>query len=123
ATKYNQDAAKVTSFADGTKLSMETCILANATGFKVGQRGMYGPRCAHVREMAKLLPIDQLLAGGLVDYALGAEPHTGAFVLVHEDHRAKKRGWFYTRWEMDPSTFSTRLTIYPTSRSPQPSPA
>ena len=39
AAKYNQDAAKVTSFADGTKLSMETCILANATGFKVGQRG------------------------------------------------------------------------------------
>lgn len=95
ATKYNQDAAKVTSFADGTKLSMETCILANATGFKVGQRGMYGPRCAHVREMAKLLPIDQLLAGGLVDYALGAEPHTGAFVLVHEEHPRKQKELAY----------------------------
>ena len=91
ATKYNQDAAKVTSFADGTKLSMETCILANATGFKVGQRGMYGPKCAHVREMAKLLPLDQLLTDGLVDYALGAEPHTGAFVIVHEEHPRKQK--------------------------------
>jgi predicted homoserine dehydrogenase-like protein len=95
ATKYNQDAAKVTSFADGTKLSMETCILANATGFKVGQRGMYGPKCAHVREMAKLLPLDQLLTDGLVDYALGAEPHTGAFVIVHEKHPRKQKELAY----------------------------
>ncbi len=95
ATRYNQDAAKVTSFADGTKLSMETCILANATGFKVGQRGMYGPECAHVREMAKLLPLEQLLADGLVDYALGAEPHTGAFVIVHEEHPRKQKELAY----------------------------
>jgi predicted homoserine dehydrogenase-like protein len=95
ATKYNQDATKVTSFADGTKLSMETCILANATGFKVGQRGMYGPKCAHVREMAKLLPLDQLLTDGLVDYALGAEPHTGAFVIVHEEHPRKQKELAY----------------------------
>jgi predicted homoserine dehydrogenase-like protein len=95
ASKYDQDAAKVTSFADGTKLSMETCILANATGFKVGQRGMYGPKCAHVREMAKLLPLDQLLADGLVDYALGAEPHTGAFVIVHEEHPRKQKELAY----------------------------
>ncbi len=46
AAKYGQDAAKVTSFADGTKLSMEATILANATGFRVGRRGMYGPQCA-----------------------------------------------------------------------------
>jgi len=95
AIKYDQDAAKVTSFADGTKLSMEACILANATGFKVGQRGMYGPKCAHVREMAKLLPLDQLLTGGLVDYALGAEPHTGAFVIVHDEHPRKQKELAY----------------------------
>src|SRR6266542_4424833 len=86
ATKYNQDAAKVTAFADGTKLSMETCILANATGFKVGQRGMYGPKCAHVREMAKLLPLDQLLADGLVDYALGDGPCYVFYTPYHLPH-------------------------------------
>src|SRR5271168_1431511 len=43
AEKYDQDPRKVTSFADATKLSMETTVLANATGFHVGRRGMYGP--------------------------------------------------------------------------------
>jgi predicted homoserine dehydrogenase-like protein len=90
ADKYEQNAEKVTSFADGTKLSMEACILANATGFGVGRLGMYGPACANVREMADLLPPEQMLATGLVDYALGAEPHTGAFVIVHEDSALKK---------------------------------
>jgi predicted homoserine dehydrogenase-like protein len=90
ATKHNQDPAKVTSFADGTKLCMESTILANASGFKVGKRGMHGPRCAHVKEIASLLPADQLLNGGLVDYALGAEPYTGAFVVAYEDQPAKR---------------------------------
>jgi predicted homoserine dehydrogenase-like protein len=90
AEKNDQDARKVTSFADATKLSMETTVLANATGFRAGRRGMYGPACAQVREMADLLPADQMLAGGLVDYAVGAAPHTGAFVIVHEDSPLKK---------------------------------
>ncbi len=90
AEKNDQDARKVTSFADATKLSMEATVLANATGFHVGRRGMYGPACAEVREMAKLLPAEQLLETGLVDYALGASPFTGAFVIVHEDSALKK---------------------------------
>ena len=90
AKRNNQDVRKVTSFADATKLSMEATVLANATGFRAGRRGMYGPACKHVREMAQLLPADQMLSTGLVDYALGAEPHTGAFVIVHEESQLKK---------------------------------
>jgi predicted homoserine dehydrogenase-like protein len=90
AEKYDQDARKVTSFADATKLSMEATVLANATGFHVGRRGMYGPACEHVREMAHLLPADQMLGTGLVDYAIGAAPGTGAFVIVHEESPLKK---------------------------------
>jgi predicted homoserine dehydrogenase-like protein len=90
AEKHDQDARKVTSFADATKLSMETTVLANATGFHAGRRGMYGPACEYVREMAHLLPADQMLDTGLVDYALGAAPHTGAFVIVHEESPLKK---------------------------------
>ena len=90
AEQYGQDARKVTSFADATKLSMEATILANATGFRVGRRGMHGPACAHVNEIAGLLPAEEMLAGGMVDYALGAAPHTGAFVVVHEDHPLKR---------------------------------
>jgi len=69
---------------------MEAAVLANATGFSVGRRGMYGPQCADVREMANLLPAQQMLTTGLVDYALSASPHTGAFVIVHEDSPLKK---------------------------------
>src|SRR5882762_3081270 len=90
AEKHDQDVKKVTSFADSTKLSMEATVLCNATGFHVGRRGMYGPACGYVREMANLLPADQMLETGLVDYALGSAPHTGAFVIVHEDSPLKK---------------------------------
>ena len=90
AEKKDLNSRKVTSFADATKLSMEATVLANATGFQVGRRGMYGPTCAHVREIANLLPADQMLGSGLVDYALGAAPHTGAFVIVYEDAPLKK---------------------------------
>jgi predicted homoserine dehydrogenase-like protein len=90
AEKNDQDARKVTSFADATKLSMEATVLANATGFHAGRRGMYGPACSYVREIANLLPAEQMLSAGLVDYALGAAPHTGAFVIVHEESPLKK---------------------------------
>lgn len=97
ALKYDQDPRKVTSFADATKLSMETTVLANATGFRAGRRGMYGPACEHVREIATLLPADQMLDGGLVDYALGAAPHTGAFVVVYEDKPLKQAQLGYVK--------------------------
>ena len=95
AEKNDQDARKVTSFADATKLSMETTVLANATGFHAGRRGMYGPACEHVRDLANLLPSDQMLRTGLVDYTLGAAPHTGAFVIVHEESPLKKVQFAY----------------------------
>jgi predicted homoserine dehydrogenase-like protein len=90
AERNDQDAKKVTSFADATKLSMEATVLSNATGFRVGRRGMYGPACKDVREMANLMPADQMLGTGLIDYALGAAPYTGAFVIVHEESPLKK---------------------------------
>jgi len=90
AEQNDQDVRKVTSFADSTKLSMEATVLANATGFRAGRRGMHGPACKYVREIAGLLPADEMLETGLVDYAVGAAPHTGAFVIVYEDSPLKK---------------------------------
>jgi len=110
AAQWGQNPVKVTSFADGTKLSMEAAILANATGFKVGRRGMYGPRCTHVRDIAGQLPSDAMLSGGLVDYALGAEPHTGAFVIVHEDHPKKRQELAY--FKMGDGPFYVFYTPY-----------
>jgi len=81
AEKVRQSASMITSFADGTKLSMECTILANSTGLGVGKRGMYGPKCAHVKDALTLFPPEQLLDGGIVDFLIGAEPHTGVFVI------------------------------------------
>lgn len=87
ADRHHQKPKMITSFVDGTKLSMELTVLANATGFRVGQRGMYGPRCSHVKEALQSFPMDQLLDnGGMVDYLLGAEPGTGAFVVGYNEH-------------------------------------
>ena len=85
AERVNQSPSMITSFADGTKLSMECTILANSTGLRVGKRGMYGPKCAHVKEALNLFPPDQLLNGGIVDFLIGAEPHTGVFVIAHSN--------------------------------------
>jgi predicted homoserine dehydrogenase-like protein len=110
AEKYDLDPRKVTSFADATKLSMETTVLANATGFHVGRRGMHGPSCSHVREIANMLPANQMLSTGLVDYTLGAAPHTGAFVVVHEDSQLKKAQFAY--YKMGDGPFYVFYTPY-----------
>lgn len=91
AAKFHQKPRMVTSFADGTKISMEMAVVANSTGFKVGKRGMYGPRCAHVNDAARLFPLEQMLNTGLVDYVLGAEPGPGVFVLGYNDHPVQRR--------------------------------
>lgn len=91
AAKYNQKPRMITSFADGTKLSMELAILANATGFKVGRRGMYGPKCDHVTDVIKHFSVEQLLKGGLVDYTLGAAPNNGAFVVAYNDNPGQQQ--------------------------------
>jgi predicted homoserine dehydrogenase-like protein len=92
ARRWGQSPRMVTSFADGTKISFEQAIVANATGMTVAKRGMHGPTVAqgtHVREAGELFPADELLDGpGLVDYVVGAEPSPGVFVLgVQEDAR------------------------------------
>src|SRR5687767_1148691 len=91
ATRHWQRPKFITSFADGTKISQEMATVANATGFRVGQRGMYGPRCDHVDNAHKLFKFDELMNGGLVDYILGAQPSFGVFILAHSDNPLKQR--------------------------------
>lgn len=110
AEKYHQKPRMITSFADGTKLSMECTILANATGFGVGKRGMHGPKCAHVKEAMGVFPVEQLLNGGLVDYLLGAEPHTGAWVVAHSDNLIKRQYMNY--FKMGDGPFYVFYTPY-----------
>jgi predicted homoserine dehydrogenase-like protein len=88
ADKAGQKATTMTSFADGTKLSMELNVLANATGFVVGQRGMHGPALAHVNDSATYYR-DKIQAPGIVDFLIGAAPSNGAFVLAHTTDAVK----------------------------------
>jgi predicted homoserine dehydrogenase-like protein len=85
AAEWGQKPRMVTSFADGTKLSLEMALVANATGFGVARRGMMGHQCAHVKDVPSLFDADSLLGGGLVDFVLGAEPGSGAFLVVYDD--------------------------------------
>ena len=61
AKQWGQTPSMVTSFADGTKISFEQAIVANATGMKIAQRGMLGYESkGHVDNMIDLYDIDQL---------------------------------------------------------------
>jgi predicted homoserine dehydrogenase-like protein len=90
AAEWGQKPKMVTSFADGTKLSLEMALVANATGFGVARRGMMGHHCAHVKDVPALYDPDALLDGGLVDFVLGAEPGSGGFLVVYDDGPERK---------------------------------
>ncbi len=90
ARKWGQNPQMVTAFADGSKISFEQAIVANATGMKVAKLGMYGPTVeagTAIEEVAELFPLEALLDGsGIVDYVVGASPNPGVFVLGAHDH-------------------------------------
>jgi len=94
ARKWGQNPSMVTSFADGTKISFEQAIVANATGMRVARRGMFGPTVpggTQIQEAAKQFPLDALMDGpGIVDYVVGAEPAPGVFVLGTHHHPVQK---------------------------------
>jgi len=94
AARWGQNAHMVTSAADGTKVSFEQAVVANATGMRVLRRGMLGPTVAAgtpVREAARSFPVDELLRGpGVVDYVVGAEPAPGVFLLATCDHPTQR---------------------------------
>ncbi|WP_337062337.1 NAD(P)H-dependent oxidoreductase [Kineococcus sp. G2] len=88
AKKWGQDPYMVTSFADGTKVSFEQALVANAAGFTVEERGMRGAdHHGHVDELTAKYDVDQLKElGGVVDYVVGAKPGPGVYVLgTHDD--------------------------------------
>ena len=92
AERWGQNAAMVTSFADGSKISFEQTIVANATGFKVRSRGMSRGRKydGSIMDVQKLYDLEELRAlGGIVDYTVGP-PLVKAFVLAeHPDPKQR----------------------------------
>ena len=87
AERWEQNAAMVTSFADGSKISFEQSIVANATGFKVQKRGMSRGIDApdNIMDVHTLWDLDELRElGGVVDYTVGP-PGIKVYVLAEHD--------------------------------------
>lgn len=87
ARQWGQDPHMVTSFADGTKVSFEQAIVANAVGMTVERRGMRGAdHRGHVDELTKAYDVEQLRElGGVVDYVVGSQPGPGVYCLATID--------------------------------------
>lgn len=100
AERWGQNAAMVTSFADGSKISFEQTIVANATGFQVRSRGMsrgleYG---GSIMDIQKLYDIEELRAlGGIVDYTVGP-PLIKVFCLA--EHPDPKQRHYLSLYKM-----------------------
>jgi len=100
AEKWGQNPAMVTSFADGSKISFEQAIVANATGFVVKSRGM--SRGAEYKEdvmkIGKLYDIEELRRlGGVVDYVVGT-PLTKVYCLA--EHADPKQRHYLSLYKM-----------------------
>lgn len=86
AAKRRLSPIQCTAYTDGTKLSIEMAIVANATGFGLLQTGMLGPRTEYVNDALKTFDLDKARKlGGVVDYVLGAKPGASVFVIGYSD--------------------------------------
>ena len=92
AEKWGQNPAMVTSFADGSKMNFEQTIAANATGFKVLQRGMSRGVAfdGSPLDLPSLYDLEEVRAlGGVVDYTVGPSS-VKVFVLAeHSDPKQR----------------------------------
>jgi predicted homoserine dehydrogenase-like protein len=100
AERWGQNAAMVTSFADGSKISFEQSIVANATGFKVKARGMSrGLKFdGSIMDIHKLYDLDEVRAlGGIVDYTVGP---AGVKVFCLAEHADPKQRHYLNLYKM-----------------------
>jgi predicted homoserine dehydrogenase-like protein len=92
ADTWGQKPSMVTSFADGSKVSFEQAVVANATGMTVAKRGMLAfDHRDHVDTLATRYDVDRLRElGGIVEYVVGAQPGPGIFCLAeHTDPKQR----------------------------------
>ena len=92
AEKWGQNPAMVTSFADGSKISFEQAIAANATGFSVLGRGMSRgvPFDGSPLELPSLYDVEEVRAlGGIVDYTVGPSSVKVFCLAEHSDPKQR----------------------------------
>ena len=88
ADKRFLDYKMCTGYTDGTKLSVEMALMANALDLVTDVPGMVGPRAKDMLDVFDLFDFDRLYEthGPVVDYVLGAKPYGGVFVVGRCDH-------------------------------------
>lgn len=98
ADMRNLDHTMCSYFADGTKVSVEMAVLANAINGKTLIPGMHGKRTSSIYDIFKLYNFEKIWDGKnpIVDYLLGAEPRGGVFVIGHTSDKFQQStlGWF-----------------------------
>ena len=112
AEQWGQNPTMVTSFADGTKISFEQSIVANATGFHVRSRGMSRGQeyLGDITTIGELYDIDELRElGGIVDYVVGT-PHTKVYVLA--EHPDPKQQHYLKLYKMGDGPLYSFFTPY-----------
>ena len=112
AEKWGQKPSMVTSFADGSKVSFEQAVVANATGMTVAKRGMlaYDHR-EHVDTLTKRYDIDMLRElGGIVEYVVGAQPGPGIFCLA--EHNDPKQQHYLNLYKLGEGPLYSFYTPY-----------
>jgi predicted homoserine dehydrogenase-like protein len=93
AQQWGQSARMVSSFADGSKISFEQTVAANATGFGVAKRGMLGyTHDGHIDDVTSMYDIDLLREmGGIIDYVMQTRPGPGVYVFAEQTHAYEHR--------------------------------
>lgn len=112
AEKWGQNPTMVTSFADGSKVSFEQAVVANATGFQVLARGMsrgldYHGDIMKIGEIYDLAELRQL--GGAVDYVVGT-PLTKVYCLA--EHHDPRQAHYLNLYKMGPGPLYSFFVPY-----------
>ncbi|MBN9513657.1 MAG: NAD(P)-dependent oxidoreductase [Alphaproteobacteria bacterium] len=112
AEKWKQNPTMVTSFADGSKVSFEQAVVANATGFKALTRGMSRGLDYHgdVLKIGEIYDLEELRRlGGAIDYVVGT-PLTKVYCLA--EHPDPKQAHYLELYKMGPGPLYSFFVPY-----------
>lgn len=112
AERWGQNPTMVTSFADGSKISFEQAIVANATGFGVASRGMSRGKeyRGDIMKIGDIYDLPSLRErGGIVDYMVGT-PLTKVYCLA--EHPDPKQQHYLELYKMGEGPLYSFFTPY-----------
>lgn len=106
ADKAEQSSYKISSFTDGSKMSIEMAIVSNATGLVPDIRGMHLPS-ATLDTVTKILNTKEtggiISSKGIVDIVFDVEPSGGVYVVATTSHHRIKKDLQYYKMGNGPN--------------------